>query len=102
MDPIDLSQKPEPSLPASPDGGLHLFIENPRVEELPECGEITFRYVRGPITEVEPLRGMPGRCSVDLTLTEICKVKACEPEDTKRMEDDLDNLFEEASAEEKE
>lgn len=94
-EPIDLTQSSSANigLPSAPEGGRHLYIENDRVEELPESGTITFRYVRGPITEVEALRGMPGRCSVDLTLTEICDFKGEKKEESEGP--DLDKLYSE-------
>lgn len=91
-----------PVIPCGPgEDGLHLYVSNDRVTELPEEGEITFRFRRGPITVVEALRGQSGRASVDLSLKEICGVKAEKNESEYSNESNgvLDDLFEKAKAE---
>jgi hypothetical protein len=77
--------------------GLHLYIDNPRVINLPEQGCITFRFSRGPISARESFNGRPGSANVDLTLTEICDVKAEDaPEGTDPV-DVVDQLFDSIS-----
>lgn len=103
FEPIDLDRSTslatQSNAPSGP-SGLNLFIENTRVSELPESGEITFRFTRGPVTAVEALRGIPARAHVDLTLTEICKVKADPKESEEKAEQALDDIFKEAQGEE--
>lgn len=92
----------KPCSPSNPsEDGLHLYVSNDRVTELPEEGEITFRFRRGPITTVEALRGSPGRASVDLSLFEICAVKADKNEQEYSGDGDsvIDDLFEKAKTE---
>ena len=73
--------------------GLHLFIDNPRVVELPEQGCITFRFSRGPVTITEASKSSAARAHVDLTLTEICDVKEEEAPEGVEAKDALDELF---------
>lgn len=76
--------------------GLHLYVNNPRVIELPEEGCITFRFRRGPVTIVGPSRHGPGTASADLTLTEICEVEKSEAEEYEKptqLEGVIDELF---------
>jgi hypothetical protein len=102
FDPIPLSRPSEAVFSEKPapvefDGdGLHLFIDNPRVAELPENFCITFRGKRGPLTLRESGRGRPGSASADLTLVEICDVKEDDYEKPKVAEakDVVDDIFE--------
>ena len=92
---------PEPS----DSGGLHLYVSQPRVVELPEQGLISFYYKRGPITLVEGGEDSEGRASADLTLTEICDVCECEvPGYTEEQETEskIDEIFESLRGEKEE
>ena len=73
--------------------GLHLFVSNPRVVDLPEQGCITFRFKRGPLTIKEGYKGSPGSASADLTLLEICDVKDEESPEVKESKDTIDEIF---------
>lgn len=85
---------------SSEQDGKHLYLDDPRVVELPEEGCITFRFKRGPVTLVEGSDNRPGRASVDLTLVEICDVKAEElreygvGDESDQTESTIDSLFE--------
>jgi hypothetical protein len=89
----------EPCSPPEP--GKHLYLDDPRVVELPECGCITFRFKRGPVTIKEGGSGREASASADLTLTEICAVKeeasgdVEEYEKSDKVENQIDKLFEE-------
>jgi hypothetical protein len=100
------SNIPEVAYPSgSNEPGLHLYVDNPRVVELPEEGKITFYFKRGPITVREGVEDRPGSASADLNLTEICDVCACEaPEysEARETENKIDELFEELRGEKEE
>lgn len=102
FEPISLvkdSESPNIGLnqPESPvTAGLNLYITNPRVLELPEEGYITFRFTRGKVRIVEGDDNRESEASVDLTVTEICDVKADEGPEEKvheRAENAIDELF---------
>ena len=106
FEPIDLSlsSRFNATTPATPfdSEGKNLYLDHPRVAELPEEGCITFKFRRGPVTLREGFSGHPGSASADLTLIEICNVKAEkvsyegpeEHEDESRTENQIDELFE--------
>lgn len=90
------------NMPASPmeaDSGLHLYIDDLCVLEMPDEGCVTFRYKKGPVTATEAKGDRPARASADLRLLEICDVKA-ETSEKEEPADDvdeaIDELFEEA------
>lgn len=103
FDPISLAGNgPNQAYPVSPASveeaeGKFLFLEHPRVVQLPEEGKITFYFKRGPVTVREPTEHSPGSASVDLRLTEICDVCACEVEtpasDAQESSKLIDELF---------
>lgn len=75
--------------------GLHLYIDNPRVADLPKCGKITFYFERGPISLRESDGERAGSASVDLRLTEICDVEEEKEKDTPaKAADIIDEIFE--------
>lgn len=81
------------------DSGLHLYIDDLCVLEMPDEGCVTFRYKKGPVTATEAKGDRPARASADLRLLEICDVEASasekeEPADD--VEEAIDELFEEA------
>ncbi len=105
--PIPLAKTPEsyPSQPSpvsamSDTSGLSLFIDNPRVVDLPEQGCITFRFTRGPLTIRESGANRPGSASADLTLTEICEVTEEDAPEGIESKDVVDDLFEKLRGEE--
>ena len=104
FEPIDLSESGRNEV--YPSGvnqseGLHLFVSHPRVEDLPECGTITFRFSRGPVTSVEEFGDQPEKASVDLCLCEIVSVKEDKSECDEKDEsgDTLDDLYEKSAKE---
>lgn len=95
LTPVQYSTSPATSI----ESGLFLHIENACVAELPEEGEITFRYKRGPVTLVGSTKDSPARAYADFNLTEITCCEACKSEedsDTKKTESRIDELLEEA------
>jgi hypothetical protein len=83
---IDLGRKNEmggmccPSPMMDKDGQSYPYVHltlGEDADELPECGEITFKFVRTRKTEETPQNGKE-RCEYSLDLTEIIAVKDCE------------------------
>lgn len=105
FEPIQLTTPPAYPSPSVPgENGLYLHIENPRVADLPEEGEITFRFTRGPVTLVGSTKDSAARAYADLNLTEITCCEACKGEEkseTKETESRIDELLEEALESEK-
>ena len=109
---IELGNNYTHAYPMSSDGaeGLHLYLDNLCVLELPEEGIISFHYKKGPVTATEAGKGKPAHASADLLLTEICDYgehdKNDESESSEESKDSyegqsIDDLFEEASESEK-
>jgi hypothetical protein len=107
---IELGNNYTQPSPTSSDGaeGLHLYLDNLCVLELPEEGIISFHYKKGPVTATEAGKGKPAHASADLLLTEICDYNdGSDHENYKESEDSeddnqtIDDLFEEASESEK-
>lgn len=99
---IDLSSKSEYLIPASPmDGdGLHLYLRDLCVLDLPDEGCITFKYKKGPVTATEASKDSAATASCDLTLTAICAVEAETGEKVDKNDDadeSIDELFEQAA-----
>jgi hypothetical protein len=84
--------------PVVPDGGLNLYVSNPKVVDLPEEGKITFKFKRGPVTLREGRGESEGTASVDLSLYEICEVEECpvtgSAEPDRETENAIDDIFE--------
>jgi hypothetical protein len=103
---IDLSEKSDYSSPVSQmdRDGLHLYLRDLCVLELPDEGCITFKFKKGPVTATEAGEDTPACASCDLTLTAICAVEAEENEGTEKYPDksseSIDDLFEQASRKE--
>jgi len=104
---IDLSKKSDyltsPAMP-SESGGLHLYLRDLCVLDLPDEGCITFKFKKGPVTATEASEDSPASASCDLTLTAICDVKAEENKGTEMDSDEtsesIDELFEKAARKE--
>jgi hypothetical protein len=90
---IDLSDKSDFSMPSAPSGsgGLHLYLRDLCVLDLPDEGCITFKYKKGPVTATEAGEDTAASASCDLTLTAICAVEA---EEGEKVEDDMDETSE--------
>lgn len=85
---------------ASSSDCLHLFIDNPRIADLPKSGRFTFRYEKGPMTLREAGPERPAGASADFKLYEIVDAKAApEQEDDSTPGDVLDKILEEVQAE---
>lgn len=102
FEPIDLTERGYEPIPSGPSEGLHLFISDPRVVDLPDGGCITFKFKRGPVTLTESTKSSPGTASCDLTLLEICEVEHVEEYNDQDADNDsrpdnvIDELFREA------
>lgn len=106
FEPISLTSDANYPVTPPPQGetGLYLHLENACVADLPEEGEITFRYTRGPVTLVGSSANSPARAYADLNLTEITGCKGCKGEEkseVKETESRIDELLEEALEAEK-
>lgn len=103
---VDLTKKSQYSetMPSSmSDGhGLHLYIDDLAVLDLPDEGCITFKYKKGPVTATEASEDRPARASATLRLLEICDAESEDLEEEKDETDSdksIDELFEEAGSE---
>lgn len=84
---------------SSEDYGLHLFLNNPCVLDLPAEGTITFRFKKGPMTVTEGTDKRPAKASADLCLYEIVSSEegeAQKDDDTDESQDAIDDLFDKA------
>lgn len=84
--------------PAMPEGGLNLYVSDPKVVDLPPEGKVTFKFKRGPVTLREGRGEQEGTASVDLSLFEICEVEECPvsgpAEPDRETENAIDEIFE--------
>lgn len=109
MSSFSLRHNAPSSEPVSPSSGSFpsVYLESPEVIDLPEKGQITFCFTRGPVTVRGPHGGNSGGASCQLELKRVCEFEACDEDDVEEADEEpgtdrIDAIFAKAAKEESE